>query len=125
VKEGGDRAVDRGAAPGQVIAEAAVMVPGVVRRSIEELDVAHAAFRESTSQQTLPAELVRRRVADPVEALRHGALIRDVEGLGGVSLHAEGQLKRCDPGVELMVDHAVDLVELIEPGDRVQLGALR
>ena len=124
VQEGGDRAVNRGAALGEVLAEAAVMVPGVVRRGVEELDVAHAPFREPAGQETLPAEQVGRRIADPVEAFRHRALARDVEGFRGVALHAEGQFKRCDAGVELTVDHAVTLVELVEPPDRVELGAL-
>ena len=101
------------------------MVPGVVRRGVEELDVAHAPLQEPTGQEALPAEQVGRRVADPVEASRRGALALDVEGLRGVPLHAEGQLERRDAGVELAVDHAVALVEPVEPADRVELGALR
>src|SRR4051812_22271043 len=100
------------------------MVPGVVRRGVEELYVAHASFREPTSEQTLPAEQVGRRVAYPVEAPGHCALARDIEGFGGVSLHAKGQFKRGDAGFELMVDHPFAPVHLIEPPNRVELGAL-
>src|SRR5207244_602277 len=96
----------------------------VVRRSVEELNVPHAPFHEPTGQETLPTEQIGRRVADPIEARRQSALACDVEGFRRVTLHSESQFKRRDAGVERTVDLAVALVELVEPPDRVQLGAL-
>ena len=101
------------------------MVPGVVRRGVEELDVSARRVPASrrASRHCRPNRSVV-GVADPVEALRRRALARDVEGLRRVSLHAEGQFERRDPGVELAVDHAVALVEFVEPAERVELDAL-
>src|SRR3954453_17886176 len=101
------------------------MVPRVVLRGVEELDVAYAALRESAGQEALPAEQIGRRLAHPVRASRRGALAADVESRRSLPLHPESQLERRDAGIELAVDHPILLVEPIEPADRVELGALR
>src|SRR5262249_38451852 len=125
VEEGGDRAVDRDAAPGQILADAAVMIPGIVRRGGEELDATHGPPPQPTGQEAVPAEQVGGRLADSVEAPRQWALTLDVEGFRRLPLHAEGQLEGRDTGIELAVDHAVAPVQPVELPDRVQLGALR
>src|SRR5262245_34757491 len=101
------------------------MVPRVVDRSIKQLDVAHAPLQESTCQQTLSAEQVGRRVADPVKASRRGTLAVDIERFRRIPLHPEGQLEGSDARVKLVVDHAIALVDPVELSDRVELGALR
>ena len=83
-----------------------VGVPPAARAAVE-LDEPHAALDQAAGQQAEPAEALGRRVVQAVEGAGLGGLARQVDGLGGLGLHAEGQLVALDPGVEL---------GLVEPG---------
>ena len=99
------------------------MVPGVVRRGIEELDEPDAAFHQPDGQQTLPAEQIGRRIVDSVEAMCGTALALDVKRLGRFSLHAKRELERSDPSIQLAVDDSVSLVNRVQLADASSLRA--
>ena len=66
-----------------------------------ELDEPHAALDQPAGQQAEPAEALGRLVVQAVERASLVGLAGQVDGLGGLGLHAEGQLVALDPGVEL------------------------
>jgi hypothetical protein len=53
-QEGGNVPIDRRTPFGQILSKAAVLVPGVVRRRVEELHETDAAFHQPPGHQALP-----------------------------------------------------------------------
>src|SRR6185437_5230384 len=116
LQQSGDRPIGRRAALGQRVFDLAVVVParsvGVVN-----LDEPHPAFDQSPRQQALAAEDVGRRLADAIQSPGGFGFSIQVERLGSFDLHAEGQLERGDPSVELIAERpiaAMNLIQLIE-----------
>ena len=93
-------------------------------RAAVELHEPHAALDQSAGQQAEPAEALGRRVVQAVEELRLVGLAGQVDGLGGLGLHAKRQLVALDPGVELgLVEPGVEMAA-IELAQEVELAAL-
>ena len=100
LEQAGDRLVHRAAGLGVVRLDVAVGVPLAAGAAVE-LDEADAPLDQPAGQQAEPAGGLGRRVVQAVEGAGLGGLARQVDGLGGLGLHAEGQLVAADPGVEL------------------------
>ena len=114
-EERGERAVDLTGLGGEFLVEVLVMVPAVV----PDLDDAHAALDEPAGDKELFALL-----AGAVGGAGGFGFFGDVERVGGLGLHAEGDLvgfeARLEGGFALEI-LGVDLVELV---DEVELAAL-
>ena len=68
-----------------------------------ELDEAHAALDEAAGHEALAAELFGALIVQAVELLGLGRFACDVDGLGGVLLHAVGELVAFDARGEFWV----------------------
>ncbi len=114
-EKGGERAVDLTGLGGEFLVEVLVVVPAVV----PDLDDAHAALNETAGDEELFALLAR-----AVGGAGGLGFFGDVERVGGLGLHAEGDLvgfeARLEGGFALEI-LGVDLVELI---NEVELAAL-
>ena len=62
-----------------------------IPRAVVELHEAHALLDELAREQALPPERIRRVLADAVAFLRARVLAREVEHVGHLHLHAEGE----------------------------------
>ena len=114
-EEGGERAVDLAGFGGEFFVEVLVVVPAVV----PDLDDADAALDEAAGDEELLALL-----AGAVGGAGGLGFFGDVEGVGGLGLHTEGDLVGFEAGLEggfALEILGVDLVELI---DEVELAAL-
>ena len=69
------------------------MIPGIIRRRVEELNVPHTALDEPTRKQALPPKEIGRFLADPVESLGRFGFVVDVKRLGSVTLHPESKFE--------------------------------
>ena len=88
--------------------------------AVPELDEAHAAFEQPPRDERLPGvNAVAVHLADRLR------LFADVEGVGGIHLHAVGQFERLDAGFQPRVLlPAALLVFLVELLQQVELLAL-
>ena len=100
LEQAGDRLIHGAAGLGVVRLDVGVGVPLAARAAVD-LNEPDAALDQAASQQAEPADGFGRRVVQAVEGARLGGLAGQVDGLGGLGLHAEGQLIALDPGVEL------------------------
>ena len=75
-------------------------------------------------QEALQAEVGRLGVVEAVEVAGRLRLLREVVHLRGLGLHAEGQLERRDPGVELAVGPAERGASALRLGDQVEFQPL-
>ena len=92
----------------------------VVPAARVDLDETDAALDEATGAEELGAE-----VGLAVHLAGLLRLLGDIEGVGGRSLHAEGELEGFDAGFELLVLLDGLHVALVELADEVELLALR
>ena len=123
-EEGRNRLIDGLAALGEVFAEAAMLIPGVVGGGVKELHEPHPPLDQSTGQQALAAKEFGSRFAGSVKLVCCFALPGQIERFGGFPLHAKRQFERGDPGVELAVGLAALLVELVQAAEGIELGSL-
>ena len=79
--------------PAVILLDALVRVPGVfeVPAAGVELHEPHAALDQPPGDQAVAAELVGRLLADAVHVERRCVFLRQVDRLGRLGLHAEGQ----------------------------------
>ena len=80
----------------QLRPEAVSQIAVVVPAALGELDEANARFDEPAGDQTLPAEILRRSIADAVERPGGRRLVVEVEHFGQFALHPERHLVRLD-----------------------------
>ncbi len=116
--EGGDGAVDLGGVAADVGFDVVVVIPGLAG-AVPELDHADAAFEEASGDEGLAAvDVVAVHLADV------GWFAGDVEGVGGLQLHAEGQFEGFEAGFEAGVAEAGALVFEVQFAEEVELAAL-
>src|SRR5204863_8032441 len=115
---GGDGAVPLpGEAPVR-LGQAVVVVPRLAAAA-PDLDEADAALQQAAGDEQLPA------VDAGAVGLAHlRRLAADVEGVGGLGLHAVGQLERLDAGLQLRVVRPLPAVQAVEAQHQVELAAL-
>ena len=89
-KQSGDRLVDFERVFRVSGFQAAVLIPFV---TVRDLDEAHAAFGEAPRHQALPAEVLGRLLVEAVEFQGRGRFAGDVLQFGDRRLHAEGEFK--------------------------------
>ena len=82
--------------------QVAVLVPRLkAAGGVIELHEPDAALHQAARQQALPAEDVGGLTVDAVEPPgRLGFALLQVKGIGGLALHAKGQLERLDPALK-------------------------
>ncbi len=97
-----------------------VAVPGAV----VELHEAHTLFHELAGEKTLSAEGIGGVVADAVERLGFLVLLREVERLGHLHLHAEGEFVIVHARGEFVVAGMLRGMCGVELGDEVEVLAL-
>src|SRR6056297_452489 len=95
-----------------------VRIPRLAR-SVVDLDVAHAPLHQPAGDQGLAT---MQRFA--VQLADLGWLLMDVESVNGFALHAEGQLHRFDPRIELRIALALLLMPMVQLLDQVELMTL-
>ena len=105
LEQAGNRLVGAAGVVLVVRVEIAVGIPVVVVvvPARVDLDEAHTALHQTPGQQALAAELLGALAVQAVEPPRRLGLGLDVEDLGGVLLHLEGQLVAGDAGGQLRV----------------------
>ena len=124
LEQAGDRLVHRAAESWRgCLSMSAVGVPLAAGAAVE-LDEPHAALDQAAGQQAVPADGLGRRIVQAVEGERLGGLARQVDGLGGLGLHAEGQLVALDPGVELGLVGPRREMAAVEPVQQLELALL-
>ncbi len=96
-----------------------VVVPRLTL-AVPNLHEAHAALDEPPRDENLPR--LRARTVHVADVLR---LLRNVEGVGGVHLHAVGQFEGLHARLELRVGRAAALVLGVELREQIELRALR
>jgi hypothetical protein len=90
--------------------------------SVIELDEAHSAFDETSGHETLSSIDLGVLVIQSVEILDVFRFAIEIDGLGGLGLHAEGEFVASDaslevrvvlPGIEMVVVELLKKVELL------------
>ncbi len=94
-----------GGHPEVVLLDVVVGVPLLVPRPAagDDADEPDALLDQPPGEQAAPAVVVGRLAADPVEVQGLARLAGQVEDLGRLGLHPEGQVVGVDPGRELLV----------------------
>ena len=73
----------------------AIVVPiGAGLSAGPKLDASEASFYEPSSEEALTSELLGHRIVHAVEFARRFGLFRQIDGVGGLRLHAVGKLVR-------------------------------
>ena len=102
-----------------------MLVPGLKAAGrVVELHEPHASFDQPPRQQALPAENLGRRLVQSVSRRGGRRFRRQIESLGRLALHAIGQLERFDAGTQATIIGARRQVQLIQPGQCVQVAPL-
>ncbi len=68
---------------------------------IVDLHEPDATFDQPSRDKTLPTDRLRRGIVQAVHFLGLFSFLGDVERFGGTGLHAVGQLKRFQSGIEI------------------------
>ena len=101
------------------------MVPGVVRRGVEELHEPHAAFDEPPGQQALPAEQCPSPALSMPYSLCVAALSRERSNASGASRcmrnASSNDAMRASSWLSIV---AAALVELVQPAEGIELRPL-
>ena len=118
--ESGDGLVDAA----DEIAMSALDVVMAVPRAVVELHEAHAFFHQLASEETFATEGVGGVAADAVEILGGLGFLREVEGLGDLHLHAEGELVVIHARSEFVEAGMLRGVGGVELGDEIEVLAL-
>ena len=85
-----------------------------------QLDEAHAALHQTSSQQAFAAKIVCRGFANAIEFLGGVALFGKVHGIWRGTLHPERQLVGCDPRLQLRAVRMAVQMLLIQLRDQVE-----
>ena len=101
-----------------VVFDVIVGVPGLAV-AVPELDEADAAFEEAAGHEALAGE-----GAGAVEVADGLGFAVEIEGIGGLGLHAVGEFETADAGFELGVVMAAGEVVFVELAEEVELGGL-
>src|SRR4029077_1233971 len=105
--------------------EVAMLVPRLkAAAGVVELHEPYAPLDEASRQQALAAERLGLLPPDAVEVLHPVRLPRQVEGVGGLHLHAVGQLEGLDAGRGTTVSAAFRRVEAVQETQGVEFPAL-
>ena len=123
-EKAGDREVGHAAHFLVVADEVFVRVPlhGDGSAAGVELDEADAAFDEAAGEQAAGAEFVGALLVDAVELAGGGGFLGEIDGFGGGTLHAEGELVGADAGGHFAVAiEGVHLVHLLQEVEGVAL----
>src|SRR5690606_34517060 len=102
VEQTGDRTVDLGCFRDMTLLHLQMMVPCIIRRDLDEPDT---LLSESPSKQTLPAEVIRRFGANPVEVKRVLSFLMEIHHLRHGRLHPEGEFITGDQPLQIAVGH--------------------
>ena len=105
LEQAGDGPVGLGGLAEVVLLDVVVGVPLQVARPAarDDADEPDPVLDELPGQQAAAAVVVGRLAADPVEVERLAGLAGEVEDVGRLGLHPEGQVVGVDPGGELLV----------------------
>ena len=122
-QKGGHRLVGLAAMQAVVLFNLAVGVPLAARARVQ-LHEPDTPLHESPGEQTVLSESLRPLVAQTVGLLSLPRLTRQIDSLGCLGLHPEGEFKRCDPRLEVGVTGTKGQVFAVELIDEVQLGQL-
>lgn len=126
-EEAGDGDVRFSGKLGMIPDDVFVTVPGalVFHATGVDLDEADTAFDHATGGETLAGEVIAVRAIDSVEVLDVLGFSIDVEGLRGAGLHAVGELKTLDAGIEIgRMAGLCGEVFLIQVFEEVELASL-
>lgn len=125
LQKGGDGLVG-GAGVVLVLRHVGVLVPARVDGfvGVVDLDEADAAFGEAAGHETLAAVVVGHFFADAIHLFGGFGFAGEVEDVGRIHLHAEGEVEGVDGGVEVLVLLGLRLlpVELLEEVELLLLG---
>ena len=89
-----------------------------------DLHEAHAALDQPAGHEAAAAKLLGDQVVEAVQPLGRLGLMREIDGLRCVRLHAKRQLVTGDAGRELRVLRVGGAVVIVEGGEQVELVAL-
>src|SRR5690242_4152703 len=103
------------------VAQISMLVPLV---TVRYLDKSNSTLREPARKQTLPAEIVRRILIDPVEVTGRLAFVCDIHQVRGDRLHSESQLERLYAALQLRIGSEVAELFLVHLLQHVELQPL-
>lgn len=117
LQEGRDRLVG-GAGVVLVLRHVGVLIPAGVDGfvGVVDLDEADAAFGEASGHEALASVVLGRFLADAIHRFGGFGFAGEIEDIGRIHLHAEGEVEGVDGGVEILVFFTLRLlaVELLE-----------
>ena len=120
-EQAGDGGIDAGAVVFKLGLEIEVLIP----IAVGDLNKAHACFDELAGHEALLAKGGGGVVLKAVHLLGGGRFFAEIEDLGNLCLHAEGELVGFDDAFDLRADAAIEFhAALIEGLDEIKLGAL-
>ena len=105
LEQSGNGPIGSPSMPGVVELEITMSVPVVIVVTTTgiQLDKPNATFHEPAGHQTFSAERVGLCLPNPIQVKDALTLLSEVNRLRGLALHAIGQFKLVDSGVEFMV----------------------